>query len=61
MSASVGATLRRLQQNNTRDHHHTECANDFHAEILRLSAACSKYRFSLARLMTKSLRSVGES
>jgi hypothetical protein len=41
--ASVGTPLRRLQQSDARRHHQTECANDFHAENLRLNIASSKY------------------
>jgi len=32
-----------LEQGNARRHHYTECADDFHALILRLNAASGKY------------------
>jgi hypothetical protein len=41
--ASPGTAFRRLQQRNTRGHHYTECADDFHTLILRLNAPSGKY------------------
>jgi len=42
-TSSVGTAFRRLQQANARGHDYTECADDFHALILRLNVASGKY------------------